>query len=443
MINPQQQANPWRRARFPAGNELWHATPDISFDASASLANLSEHLGQIEQCGEWQWPDSPVFFVSDVHADGRALVESLAMADLVVQTGTKIRDFELTSGGRESIIVIGGDCLDKGPSNLKLLDTIRELIRQGAQIQLLAGNHDLRLPLGLHCFSKPVDVFSEHLFVRMGAKTMPLLAEIWQRRLKKRRRPLKDVPDKKTCKRLLMPKDCWPERFRVAAKDKMLDEALDREINRIMEKSTGFRATYKNQGMSIRQVYAAAREAHRLFIDPKGKYAWFLQSLDLMWRQGSFLFVHAGLDDSTATLLCKKGINHVNAQFKKEFTQDPFTCYSGSLGNSMRTKYRPVDYPLSERGVRALHNKGVFAIVHGHRSNRAGQRLALRSGLLHVEGDVTLDRNTRRTEGFDGPGAGIIEISPEGLLIGKSADHKRCKVFSPTNYPLRQESPAL
>ena len=443
MINPQQQANLWRRARFPVGNEPWHATPSVSFDASVSVAGLSEHLSQIEQLGEWQWPESPIYFISDVHADGRALVESLAMADLVLQKGTKIRDFELTSAGRESIIVIGGDCLDKGPSNLKLLDAISELIRQGARIQLLAGNHDLRLPLGLHCFSKPVDVFSEHLFVRMGAKTMPLLAEIWQRRLKKRRRPLKDVPEKKTCKRLLMPEDCWPERFRTAAKDKMLEEALDREINRIIEKTTEFRATYKEQGLGIRQVYAAAREAHRLFIDPKGKYAWFLQSLDLMWRQGSFLFVHAGLDDNTAALLCTKGVNHVNTQFKREFMQDPFNCYSGSLGNSMRTKYRPVDYPLSERGVGALHKNGVFAIVHGHRSNRAGQRLALRSGLLHVEGDVTLDRNTRRTEGFEGPGAGIIEISPEGLLIGKSADHRYCKVFSPTNHPPAQESAPL
>lgn len=428
------------RVKAPETSERWLDNCSASAADPAILVPLKATLRQIADRQPWFWPQRDIVFISDVHADAEALLASLVLAGTIHQHGNRRGDFELTSAGRQACVLIGGDCLDKGPSNLKLLDTIALLRRHGATVVLLAGNHDLRLPLGLQCFERPVDTLTEHLFVRMGAKSMPLLREIWKRFVARRNKPLAGVPDKAGCLARLLPADDWPVRFREVARGRMPEEALNREIRRIVEKQAVFKTTYREAGMSIREVYAAGLEAHRLFMQPGGRYAWFMRDLKLMHREGSFLFVHAGLDDATAVRLAARGTEVLNGDFSEQFARDPFAFYAGSLGNSLRTKYRPVDYPLSETGVSSVHAAGIHMVVHGHRSNRRGQRLALREGLLHLEADITLDRNTRKKEGFKRRGGGATLVSSEGYVMGISADYPRAKVFNPDFYLSAEES---
>jgi hypothetical protein len=54
----------------------------------------------------------------------------------------------------------------------------------------------------------------------------------------------------------------------------------------------------------------------------------------------------------------------------------------------------------------------------------------LKQGLLHIEGDITLDRNSRKKEGLSGLGAGHIRICPTEQVIGISNDYPRTKIFS-------------
>ena len=97
----------------------------------------------------------------------------------------------------------------------------------------------------------------------------------------------------------------------------------------------------------------------------------------------------------------------------------------------MRTKYRPSDLDLTDRGVDLLHRNGIHMVVQGHVNNHAGQRLLAKRGLLHLEADVTLDRASRRMEGLEGIGAGATLILPSGDVIGLSRDYPRAKHFAP------------
>ncbi len=55
--------------------------------------------------------------------------------------------------------------------------------------------------------------------------------------------------------------------------------------------------------------------------------------------------------------------------------------------------------------------------------------------MLHLEGDVTLDRASRRLKGLQGPGAGATLIFPGSDVLGLSSDDPRAKPFNPTSQP--------
>ena len=94
------------------------------------------------------------------------------------RTGPGDPDFELTAAGKRALFIIGGDCLDKGPSNLRLLRALKRLFDKGARVELLAGNHDLRTMLGIRFTGKKETLYA-HLFVRMGQKSMRLFKEVY------------------------------------------------------------------------------------------------------------------------------------------------------------------------------------------------------------------------------------------------------------------------
>ena len=212
----------------------------------------------------------------------------------------------------------------------------------------------------------------------------------------------------------------------------MPDATIEHEVGKLRRKMQTFEADCDTAGLSMRMVYAAIMKWQELFLQPKGEFAWFYKRMKLGYREGSFIFVHAGIDDRIAKLLTEKGIKHINRKFRKQLYRDPFDFYYGSMANIIRTKYRKIDMPLTRHGVKMLRNKnGIHAIVHGHRNLLHGQRVMLRKGIVNFECDTTMDRNTRRKEGLSGSGAAVTIFRPEGVVMGVSSDYPYIKVFDP------------
>jgi len=262
---------------------------------------------------------------------------------------------------------------------------------------------------------------------------VPFLSEIRDSYLQGKN-ALKGVPGNRECRRLLYPPKSWFREFPKLAAWAMPESTIEREIEKLRAKMTGFEVDCKKSGLSLRMVYAAVRKWQELFLHPKGEYAWFYKRMKLGSREGSFIFVHAGIDDRMAKVISDKGMKHINRKFRKQLYRDPFDFYYGPMANIIRTKYRPTDMPLTRNGVKLLRKKSaVHAIVHGHRNLLHGQRVMLRKGIVNFECDTTLDRNSRKKEGLEGPGAAVTIFRPEGLVMGVSTDYPYIKVFEPAS----------
>lgn len=402
---------------------------EISLPESA-VPDLASSLARANALGPWDWPDKPIVFISDLHADAESLLRSLVAARAIIRTGDGLTEFGLTTFGKSCQIIIGGDCLDKGPSNLDLLNSLAALMKSGADVVLLAGNHDLRLYLGLESLTVKRKSLNAHMFVRMGKKVLPLLHEIFEKHVNGKK-TLDGIPDEKACLELMLPGKKWAKHFPAAAERYLNEAAIRKEMRRLKKKTEKFADHAREAGLSVRQLYAAALACRELFIEPDGQYAWFFQTMKAVHKSGSLLFVHAGIDDSMASQIATRGIAHVNRRFRKESRKDPFVFYSGTVANLMRTKYREVDHPLTERGVEDLHLAGIKLLVQGHINRHAGQELKSKHGLLHLEADITLDRYSRSNEGLQGIGTGATIIHPDGNIIGLSCDYPHAKLFNP------------
>lgn len=376
----------------------------------------------------WHWPSRPILFISDPHADAEGFLRSL-VAGGAIQRDLCSVDFTLTDFGRRARIIVGGDCLDKGPSNLDMLDALAALKASGASLTILAGNHDLRLRLAVDAQRGARSALNEHLFVRMGRKILPLLAEVLDRFVTPAE--LATQPDEANCRALLHPRPDWASRFAKAAAGQLAPEVIRREMDKMSAKQNQFDGEVARMGLSYRALRAAVLKSHEVFFTPGGYYAWFYDEMDVLAHEGSLLFVHAGLCDRMCVSLTEQGPASVNRAYRAEASDKPFACYFGPLANLVRTKYRRSDFALTETGVARLHAAGIHLVVQGHVNNHAGQRLLAKRGLLHLEGDVTLDRASRAREGLDGIGAGATLIFPSGDVIGLSRDYPKAKHFAP------------
>ncbi len=423
------------RDRLPSASEPWQLGKHQSVGTDRSNHHaLTEVLQRAISHSPWKWPKRPVYFFADPHADAEAFTASLVASGGVRKTGPDNGAIALTRAGREGVFIIGGDCLDKGPSNLQLLRSIRRLMDTGAKVKLLAGNHDVRLLMGIRALGLERDPRTEHLFIRMGPKVVPLLQEVHAQYLGGKK-ALHGIPDKRECRRRLYPSKHWFDEFPQEAAWLMPDQAIERELVRMRQKVDSFEDACAAAGLSLRDVYATALKCRELFLKPRAEFGWFFHEMQLTCKEGSFLFIHAGLDDRIINVIEEDGIGYLNRQFRRQIKHDLFEFYYGPLANTMRTKYRPVDMPLTHHGVARAYRQGIHAIVHGHRNRTRGQRIMLRQGMIHIEGDTTMDRNSRRKEGLEGFGAGVTIIRPEGRVIGISTDYPYAKVFEPETSP--------
>ncbi|WP_418592515.1 metallophosphoesterase family protein [Ponticoccus sp. (in: a-proteobacteria)] len=392
----------------------------------AAARPVADCLSRARRHGGWHWPERPVVFVSDPHADAEGFLRSLIAAGVIHRTRGRIG---LTAFGRAAQIVLGGDALDKGPSNLALLDAIAAVLDTGARLTILAGNHDLRMRLAITAVRGPRSALTEHLFVRMGRKILPALREVLDRFVTPE--DLAALPSEAACKARLMPGPDWSDRFASAARKELPRRVIAKEIRKLEEKRAKFDGDRARIGLTHRELLAALLKCHEIFLEPGGHYAWFFDRMQVVARSGSLLFVHAGLCDEMADALVREGVDRVNAAYARAAEGATLGFYFGPLANLVRTKYRASDCALTETGVETLNRAGLHMVVQGHVNNHAGQRLLAKQGLLHLEGDITLDRASRALEGLEGIGAGATLIFPSGDVIGLSRDHPRAKHFAP------------
>lgn len=428
---PEYKVAHWTPAKLPSKVQDWSLGGGRSIAPDGDGPEvLYGMLDRLNKNRAWRWPKRRHFFMSDLHGDPEAFVASLVASSGVKRTGQGHRDFQLTSRGRDAVFIIGGDCFDKGPSSLELLRSIHHLIGLGARVRLLAGNHDIRLLLGMNAVGLKKDVYNDHFFIRTGQKIIPLLKEIWDEYLQ-RGSQLNGVPSKKECRKRLYPGGDWYDVFPFLAKGVVRPAQIKRELQRIRNKQDRFERLAADHGLSLRQVYACVQQWKKLFVEKDGEFSWFFQRIRLAYRSGSFLFVHAGLDNDIARDLNRQGVKDLNRAFRKAIIRQPFDFYYGSLCNMIRTKYRDVDMPFSKGAAKDVHRAGFAAVIHGHRNLHHGQRLAGRKGLLHFECDASLDSHTRKNEKVRGRGAAVTIIEPKGRILGVSSDHPYIKVFDP------------
>lgn len=432
QLLPRYRGRKWIEPDLPEKTQPWllGKTHSVGKDASYR-ATLLHQLRKAAGGRRWKWPKQPLCFISDLHADRDALHASLVAAGLVKRTGPKPGDFRLTHFGRKSRLLIGGDCFDKGPSTLDLLSDIHRLRKRGANLQLLAGNHDIRMLIGIRSVGLDRDPRTEHFFVRMGVKVVPFMREVYTRYLG-HASDLRGIPGEKTCRHRLYPSSRWFEEFPLLAGWVMPDKSVEREVTRLHKKLGRFAEDCEAAGLSMRMMYAAALKWQELFLHRKGEYAWFFRDMKLARREGSLLFLHAGLDDRSAQLISDRGVGHLNHLFRWQIEHDAFGFYYGPVANAIRTKYRDTDMPLTRQGVARVRKMGIKAVVHGHNNRVKGQRIMLHKGMIHFECDTTLDRNSRRREGMRGHGAAACIFYPEGRVLGISNDYPYIKVFEPS-----------
>ena len=432
---PRYKGVAWIDASLPDRGQVWmlgkqRSVKKDKYHSAAYADEMHRAIGG----DPWKWPKRTLYFMSDLHADADAFFASLVASGGVKKTGPEDNDFKLTREGRRARFLIGGDCFDKGPSTLRLLHVIRLLIDRGANVQLLAGNHDIRMLLGIRSVGLDPDPRNDHFFIRMGRKMVPFLLEIRDHYLQGKD-ALKGIPNSRECRRLLYPPKSWFREFPELAAWAMPESTIEREVKKLRAKIEGFESDCDRAGLSLRMVYAAVKKWHELFLESKGEYAWFFRRMKIGYREGSFVFVHAGIDDRIARLISEKGMKYINRKFRKQIHKDPFDFYYGPMANIIRTKYRPVDMPLTRSGVKLLRKKSaIYAIVHGHRNLLHGQRVMLRKGIVNFECDTTLDRNSRKKEGLEGAGAAVTIFRPEGLAIGVSTDYPYIKVFESASF---------
>jgi hypothetical protein len=274
------------------------------------------------------------------------------------------------------------------------------------------------------------DVRNEHFFIRTGQKIIPLLNEVWNAYLKCGDE-LKGIPNEKTCKQKLFPRRQWCEEFLQVCGGDILPAQVEREVNRIRRKADRFEELCGNHGLDLRQVYAAVQQWKKLFLHKHGEFHWFYKEMRLCYQTGSHLFIHAGVDDVVARRFYKQGVSHINRSFRKAMKGAPFDSYYGPLCNTIRTKYREVDHPFTEKGARWIDRAGVTTILHGHRNLHHGQRIAVRKSQLNLECDTSLDRHTRREEKVVGRGAAVTIVEPAGYILGISSDCPQIKALHP------------
>lgn len=441
---PEYRGLEWQEINLPTAVEAW--APQHKLALEYPVTEDPEERQSVEHYFKepnWRWPKKEIAVFTDLHADADAFVSSLVASGHVKKTGPMDEDIQLTNSGKQVRFVICGDCFDKGPSNLRLLRAIKSLKDIGGKVKILAGNHDIRFLIGIRALDDHSDPLLSHLFLRMAPKGVRFIKEIYDSYVaaessKKRRKLGENLSPKEVRERLFPPAE-WEEQFTEQAQGVLKEKTINKEKKRAREKQQRFEKLCTRAGLTLGMAYAAVMKWRELFLSSNGEFAWFFKEMELAYGTGSFLFVHAGVDDVIAESIRENGLKYINQQFHRALENSLFKLYYGSLGNVFRTKYRASDGILSVDGAHALRNAGYDAIVHGHINRLQGQQIDVRQDIIHFECDATLDLNSRIKEGLEGRGAATTLFKPEGYVLGISVDYHSIKCFMPASTELEMQ----
>jgi calcineurin-like phosphoesterase family protein len=313
---------------------------------------------QPEFAGDWVWPQESLTVIGDLHADVSVLERSLAL-----------------SPEPDARVILLGDLLDKGPSNLALLDAVRALMNQRPTV-LLAGNHDLRFLIALEQLDAPRDSAAAHFPTRLGLKGLALAKEI---------HAAADSPtpseSEARARARLEPGPGWDAAFDEVSWANPAERARERE--RLGRKRDQLGAALGNE-FGWRHLAQALEIGRDWFLGPGGRYAWLGAEARICWRAGSFLFVHGGLDglgsQRLPALLATRG-----QDVERLRREAPLELYFGPIGRALRTKYRDFEPALGDEGRAALAAAGIQLLVTGHRPDPEAPHFVTRQGVLHLE----------------------------------------------------------
>jgi len=428
---PEYKGIEWLNGNLPTECIIWPIPKKAKcmYEPADEFAVSAKKVRKYAKQKPWVWPSRQHLFFSDMHADADAFLRSLVASGGVEIIGTGDEDFILTPLGAQAAFVIGGDCFDKGPSNLRLFRVLAKLRTLGADLHLLVGNHDLRTYIGLECAGRK-DTRHAHLFVRMGKKAAPLFKEIYETYFAGSDHSYEMTED--DVREHLFPDEEWYKNFPESVRGIIPEERIAKELRRIREKTSEFEFRCKKIGMSLAMVYETIYKAREIFLDKDGEFGWYFDEMKLCHQAGSFLMLHAGVDDEVANVIRQRGIDGLNADYYRALDGDLFDLYNGPLGNAFRTKYRESDLPFTGKGLTDINEAGIYAIIHGHRSLLYGQQITMRNGLLNFECDASVDCNTRELEDLLGKGGAVTIVRPDARILGISTDYPLAKMFDLT-----------
>ena len=429
---PRYSGVEWVHAELPVRFEEWPLSKGpLAIAPGFHLDELgADELREYAANKPWVWPSRRIVLLTDVHADADAFVDSLVASGTVARTGPGPDDFELMPEAEGVLYIIAGDCLDKGPHNLRLLLSLKRFIDLGADVELLVGNHDLRAMIGMLAAGRK-EPHLAHLFVRMGQKVVPLLAQLRERYGSE----VGGEGSEQAAHDKYFPDEAWFEGYRAIAEGIVPGPKIDQELVRLRQKVELFETACENEGISMRELHSIVEHFKAQFLSEGGEFSWFFPRMKVAHREGSLLFVHAGLGDRAVDMLVEGGVNRLNTVYEEMIERDElFELYHGPIGNCFRTKYRDTDHPLTRKGVERLWGLGIHAIVHGHRSLSSGQRMMFREGVLNFECDCGIDRMTRAVVGTPGRGAATTLFYPDASVVGISADRPGAKLLDLKQY---------
>src|SRR5690606_8239386 len=162
-----------------------------------------------------------------------------------------------------SLFLIGGGWFDKGPSNLRLLRTPQHFRSWGAELKSLAGNHDLRMLVGLAYAGRRETRF-ERLVVRMGKKTMRLFKEVYDEYFGGES-PRDVMSDQEFIERFF-PRESWYEEFPLAIRGSIPEPKIAKELRRIREKVEELQVAARGYGMSLGALHEVLVKCRQLFL---------------------------------------------------------------------------------------------------------------------------------------------------------------------------------
>lgn len=299
---------------------------------------------------EYDEPTQATLYISDLHADRLALDDSIKKAK------------ELGWNPAEDKLVTFGDYIDRGQQNFPLLDGILSLREQVKSMVELCGNHEQILLEAL----VTEDPSAIRNWVKNGGSSV--LMEIAQE------------------SRLLLNGSGGKYNFPVELPSKM---NFFERLSILLD----WRNILEENWLERYDMRAAFIEAQQRFLH--GKYAAVFDRLQLadLSPQG-VLAIHAGVDDTTANIIAKKGVAGANDEFKKLIGKRDFKKLTEKYEGPLWMRAKQKKGKLLTRSVsRTLKGEGARMLIHAHDIRKDGlQTWKDYHGLWTIGADTGMSR---------------------------------------------------